>query len=130
MRKIIQKTYKYRLKPTGLQEALFAQFAGCDRYVYNDGLLKIKSAFAEGVSIPTYYELAGMLPALKRSEATSWLKAVHSQILQQSLMDLCRALFAYYTGKKKKKLVGFPKFRRKGQHDTFRFPQTVVMREQ
>jgi putative transposase len=126
MQKTIQKTFKYRLKPNKVQEEIFAQFAGSARYIYNYGLSKIKGALDGGLPMPTYYDLAGMLPGMKLEEQTSWLTSIHSQVLQQALMDLYKALGAFYEAKKNKKSAGFPKFRRRGKNDSFRFPQTVV----
>ena len=63
--KIIQKTFSYCLKPTTLQKKLFAQYAGCARFVYNYGLGLIKKAFDQKTAIPTYEDIANLLPQLK-----------------------------------------------------------------
>ena len=49
---------------------------------------------------------------------------IHSQILQQALKDLDRAYRNFY-----EKRAGFPKFRKKGWNDAFRFPQGVTLDE-
>ncbi len=49
-----------------------------------------------------------------------FLGVVHSQPLQQVLMDLDRALKDSF-----KKVKAFPKFKKKGKQDSFRFPQGV-----
>lgn len=85
---VIQKTFSFRLKPTSVQAILLAQFAGSARYIYNFGLALIKDALDKKQKVPTYTDIANKLPFLKRSPETAWLKAVHSQILQQALKNL------------------------------------------
>ena len=124
--KIVQKTFSYCLKPTTPQKSLFACYAGCARFVYNYGLGLIKKAFEQKTSIPTYEDIANLLPQLKEAPNTKWLKEVHSQILQQSIKDLAKALKMFFRSKNEKQRWGFPKFKRKGVNDSFRFPQNVV----
>ena len=47
-----------------------------------------------------------------------WLKDCHSQVLQQSLKDLEASFKNFFT-----KRSDFPKFKRKGEKESFRFPQ-------
>ena len=78
-----KKTFKYRLKPSRKQKTLCAQFAGTCRWIFNHGLAKKKKAYEEEKKSLSYYDLNNELPLLKRAEETSWLKDVHSQVLQQ-----------------------------------------------
>lgn len=121
----IQKTYRYQLKPCKQIENLLLKAAGCARYVYNYGLNKIKIALNSKTGIPTYKELANELPVLKRCTETSWLKEVHSQILQQSLKDLDRASKNFFNKIKKKQNPGKLRFKIKNQNDSFRYPQSI-----
>lgn len=126
----IQKAFKFLLKPSKKQIELFFQFAGSTRYVFNNALAQIKVAFEEKAQLPTYTELAMQLPKMKRAEETMWLKRVHSQILQQSLKDLDGAMSHFFRRlRNKKKPSGFPRFKRKGKHDSFRYPQGVKVEE-
>ena len=67
----------------------------------------------------------------KKEPETSWLKGAPSQALQQSLKNLEDAWHRHFESIKKLKagkinpnqLVGSPRFKKKGQHDSFRFPQ-------
>ncbi len=45
---IIQKTFRYRLEPTGEQLQIFARFAGCCRFVFNLALAARKLAYKRG----------------------------------------------------------------------------------
>ncbi len=125
MKRTIQKTFSYRLEPTRLQRMLFAQYAGCVRFVFNYGLSLIKKAFDSKTKIPTYTDIANLLPSLKRATETAWLKKVHSQVLQQALKDLENALKHFFRGIKSKQNIGFPRFKCKGIKDSFRYPQYV-----
>jgi putative transposase len=72
-----------------------------------------------------YNKLANILTELKNQEKTSFLKEVHSQILQQSLKDLDRAYKNFF-----QKRAEFPKFKSKGVRDSFRYPQGFKVDEQ
>lgn len=122
---IIQKTYKFRLNPTKREAELFAQFSGCARYVYNYGLSLIKKALEAKTKIPSYKELANLLPALKSHEGTKWLKDPYSQILQQKLKDLERAVKSFFDKLKAKQKANLH-FKKKGQGDSFRYPQFIA----
>jgi putative transposase len=120
-----QRTYSYRLEYTKQQRVLFNRYAGCARFVYNHALSLIKAALERGERPPSCVDIDKLLPKLKRSEEKAWLKEPHSQVLQQSLINLRHGLIAHYkdeTGK-----VGFPHFKQKGKNDSFRFPQGVKL---
>ncbi|MGH8320010.1 MAG: RNA-guided endonuclease InsQ/TnpB family protein [Steroidobacteraceae bacterium] len=51
-----------------------------------------------------------------------WLGAAHSQILQQALKDLERAYRNFF-----EKRAAFPRFKKKGRGDRFRFPQGTTL---
>ncbi len=126
MKKRIYITYKYRLDPTKEQQNFFAQFAGSVRFVFNKSLEKIKQAVDAGLKIPTYTDLTKRLPYMKAQEETAWLSTIHSQILQQGIKDLSEGVDAFFSQKKQKKSSrGFPKFKKKGQRESFRYPQSI-----
>ncbi|HSW86891.1 MAG TPA: transposase, partial [Rhabdochlamydiaceae bacterium] len=58
-------------------------------------------------------------------EPTSWLKEIHSQVLQQALDDLNQAFSHFFRRVKNKETPGYPRFRCKGENDSFRYPQGV-----
>jgi len=111
------QAYKFELMPNGEQRRNMRRFAGGCRFVYNRALaLQQESQKAEGGYI-RYEEMAKCLPLWKRDTDTAWLKEPPSQALQQTLMDLNRGFQKFF-----KKQAGYPKFKKKGQHDSFRFP--------
>ena len=100
------------------------QFAGCCRFIWNKSLeLEIISCEETGKRIG-YNTLAGFLRDLKKDEETTFLCDAHSQILQQSLMDLDRAFDNFF-----QKRAGLPRFKKRGKHDAFRYPQGFKLDE-
>jgi putative transposase len=113
---IIRKAYRFQLKVAPKVAARLSSFAGCNRYVWNRALEIQKKRLAQGQRTASYADICLMLVEWKREKA--FLMEVHSQPLQQVLKDQSRAIDDYYKGTK-----GFPKFKCRGRHDSFRFPQ-------
>jgi putative transposase len=121
--KILQ-AYKFQLKTKPFQEEKLRQFAGCCRFVWNRMLALEKENYETNQKRIGYNKLAGVLTELKQKEETSFLKEVHSQILQQSLKDLDAAYKNFF-----QKRAMFPKFKSKGVKDSFRYPQGFKLEE-
>ena len=68
--------------------------------------------------------LCNTLRDWKKEDDTSFLSEAHSQILQQVLKDLDRAYKNFFA-----KRADFPRFKRKGVHNTFRYPQGFKLDE-
>lgn len=126
---LLKKGFKFRLDPTQNQEPFFARFAGASRFLYNRGLEERKTLYEkEGKSI-NYFEQNNRLVYLKQEEATSWLKEIHSQVLQQALKNLDTAFQHFFQNLKSGRKPGFPRFKCKGVRDSFRYPQGVKLQE-
>ena len=119
-----RQAFRFAVRPTDTQERIFRQFAGAFRFVHNRALALEIDRHASGEARLGYVGTANLLPLWKRDPETVWLSGIHSQILQQSLKDLDRA-YKNFFGKQ----AGFPKFRRKGWNDSFRFPQGARLDE-
>jgi putative transposase len=120
---MILKAYKYRLYPTEEQKVLLAKHFGCSRFIYNYALDKKVKAYQTTKESISRFTIQKDLPALKKSEETSWLKEVNSQSLQASLENLDKAFTKFFRDKK-----GFPKF--KSKHDnrqSFSAPQNGIV---
>jgi putative transposase len=113
---IIRKGYRFLLKPTAKQAALFSRFVGCSRFVWNKALELQKAQIESKHAVLTYSKICAPLKQWK--DELTFLKEVHSQPLQQSLKDLCAAFEQFFSGAK-----GYPKFKKRGKQDSFRFPQ-------
>ena len=123
MKKI--QTFRFALRPDPNQDVFFRQCAGACRFVYNRALALEIARHDAGEKRLGYVGTTALLPLWKRETETVWLSGIPSQILQQSLKDLDRAYRNFF-----EKRAGFPKFRKKGENDAFRFPQGVKLDEQ
>lgn len=123
---IIRKAYKYRLNTNKQTESTFFRFSGCCRFVWNKFLALQKELLISKSNCINYNDMTAELIKLKSTEETSFLKDSHSQILQQTLKNLDRSLKDAFNKKSPKK---FPVFKKKGQHDSFRFPQGFKIEE-
>lgn len=117
---IIRKAFRFRLKPNARVELSLAQFAGCSRFVWNKALALQKDRLENSEKLYTYGQMSGLLCQWKDSLETMFLKKVHSQPLQQTLMNLDKAIKEAFSRKSAKR---FPNFKKKGRHDSFRYPQ-------
>jgi len=119
---IIRKGYKFRLKLRHGDKQQFTQFAGCCRFVWNKALAVQDGLFQnENEKILPKTKLMNLLPEWKQEH--NFLKEAHSQILQQSLIDLDRAYQGFFRRLKNGEDPGYPRFKKKFVHDSFRFPQ-------
>ena len=116
----IHKGYKYRLKPNRATRAKFVRFAGACRFVWNKILSINEHRYFAGVPRLSYAEACQLLAWWKQSEEYGWLRAVHSQVLQQCLKDLERAYTNLFAGR-----AAPPQYRKKFLADSFRYPQGV-----
>jgi putative transposase len=113
---ILRRSYYFQLKPNASQRTQLSRFAGCCRMVWNKGLELQKNRLDQQARPLTYSEECSELVGWKKE--FPFLQDVHSQPLQQTLKNLDRALKDGLTKEK-----GFPKFKKKGQKDSFRYPQ-------
>ena len=112
-----RQAFKFELMPNGEQSRRINQFCGCARFVSNHALALQNTQYAQDSNIKfSYTKIANLLPQWKK--AFPWLEDCHSQVLQQSLKDLDSAFKNFF-----EKRAGFPKFKKKGIKERFRFPQ-------
>ncbi|MDX5297922.1 MAG: transposase, partial [Gammaproteobacteria bacterium] len=116
------QAFKYALMPDGQQERQMRRFAGSCRFVYNKALALQKERYERGESKLGYTGLCQQLTSWKQDVAWAWLAETPSQALQQSLKDLERAYANFFA-----KRADLPHFKKKGQHDSFRYPQGVKL---
>lgn len=112
-----RQAYKFQLKTNGAQERAMRRYAGACRFIYNKVLAIQKDRYALGEKKLSYVDAANLLPAWKKEVSTAWLADVPSQSLQQALKDLERAYANFFA-----KRADFPRFKKKGQRDSFRYP--------
>jgi putative transposase len=115
---VIYKAFKFRLYPTREQEVFFEKSAGCTRFIYNKLLEMSMAEYARTGKFILGWDLSTQIPGLKKE--FPWLKEVYARNLVQSANDLAKA-FKNRFSKKYKKNTGFPKFKKRGNRDSFRF---------
>jgi putative transposase len=112
-----QQAFKFELKPTGDQQRDMRRYAGACRFVFNKSLaLQIENHVA-GEKFIGYVVMAKHLTAWRNDGETPWLKEAPCHPLQHALKDLERAYQNFFA-----KRADFPRFKKKGQSDSFRYP--------
>ena len=119
------QAYKFELMPNGEQTRSMRRFVGACRFVYNRALAWQKEQYELNPKIKfSYLVLQNQLPNLKKDEQTSWLKEIPSQALQCALRDLESAYKNFFA-----KRASFPRFKKKGVRDSYRYPQGFKVEE-
>jgi putative transposase len=111
------QAFKYELLPNSQQERQMRRFAGSCRFVYNKALALQKERHEQGQKKLGYAGLCQLLTAWRHSADTAWLADAPVHPLQQALQDLERAYSHFFAQR-----AGFPKFKKKGRSDSFRYP--------
>ena len=110
------QAFKFALQPNGEQLRNLRQFAGSCRFVYNKGLGLNLERHEKKEKRLGYAGLCALLPNWKMEH--EFLSEVPAQALQQALKNLERAYTNFF-----QKRADFPKFKKKGQRESFRVPQ-------
>ena len=111
------QAFKYELMPNGEQQRQMRRFAGSCRFVFNKALALQKARYERGEKKLGYAGLCKLLTEWRNSTETAWLADAPVHPLQQTLKDLERAYSNFFA-----KRADFPRFKKKGRHDSFRYP--------
>lgn len=93
------------------------RFAGSCRFVFNKALALQKSRYEQGEKKLGYAGLCKLITEWRNSTETAWLADAPVHPLQQALKDLERAYANFFARR-----ADFPRFKKKGQGDSFRYP--------
>ncbi len=93
------------------------RFAGSCRFAFNKALALQKERYEQGEKKLGYAGLCKLLTEWRNSTETAWLSDAPVHPLQQTLKDLERAYSNFFA-----KRADFPRFKKKGQSDSFRYP--------
>jgi putative transposase len=115
-----RQAFKFELKLLISHVRKLYCIAGSCRFVFNKALALQKERYERGEKKLTYAALCKELTAWRNDIV--WLENSPSQALQQSLKDLERAYQNFFA-----KRADFPRFKRRGVKDAFRFPQGVKL---
>ena len=111
------KAYKLRIYPTDSQRELIEKTFGSTRYIYNDFLAERKSKYEESKTKISVYEQLKELTDLKKEK--EWLREIDSCALQACVYNLDDAFQRFFKGN------GYPRFRVKGVHESFKTNNTL-----
>ena len=117
------QAFKYTLMPTGEQQRAMRRFAGACRFVFNRALALQKENHEAGGKFIGYVAMAKRLTAWRHSVETAWLKDAPVHPLQHALKDLEKAYKNFF-----EKRAEFPRFKRKGLSERFRYPDPKQIR--
>lgn len=116
------QAFKFELKLSGRHLRELYRIAGSCRFVFNKALALQMERYDNGEKKLTYAGLCKLLTGWRDDPVLGWLRKCPSQALQQSLKDLERAYKNFFA-----KRADFPRFKRRGSRDSFRFPQGVKL---
>lgn len=111
------QAFKFELMPNGEQQRDMRRFAGSCRFVYNKALALQKENYEAGGKFIGYVVMAKHLTEWRNGGETPWLKDAPVHPLQHALKDMERAYKNFFA-----KRTAFPKFKKRGQRDSFRYP--------
>lgn len=111
------QAFRFELVPTGEQARKMRQFAGACRFVYNKALALQVERYKGCEKKLGYPGLCKLITEWRNGDETPWLSDAPVHPLQQALKDQERAYTNFF-----EKRAAFPRFKRKGEHDGFRYP--------
>ena len=117
------QAFKYELNPNGDQQRQLRRFAGSCRFVFNAALALQKLRHEQGEKKLGYAGLCRQLTEWRHNADTAWLADAPVHPLQQALKDLERAYGNFFARR-----ADFPRFRKKGRHERFRYPDPKQFR--
>ena len=111
-------SHKIRLTPNATQRVAFGRASGCARFSWNWALARYSELKASGVARVSMNDLKKEFNSLKK-EQFPWIYESPKDCNQQPFANLQKALKRCYETKGASRRVGFPKFKHKGEHDSF-----------
>ncbi|VWB62427.1 RNA-guided endonuclease InsQ/TnpB family protein [Burkholderia lata] len=111
------QAFKFELMPNGEQQRDMRRFAGSCRFVYNKALALQKENYEADGKFIGYVAMAKHLTEWRNGGETPWLKDAPVHPLQHALKDMERAYKNFFAQR-----AAFPKFKKRGQRDSFRYP--------
>ena len=109
------KAYKFRLYPNKQQEVLLNKTFGCVRFYYNQQVALFNSYDKESNPKPEFK------PSTLIRQEFEWMQEVSAAALQQKEIDFKEFKKQLFNKNRKSKL-GFPKFKKKSNRQSYRLP--------
>ncbi len=115
---MIHRAHKIKLQPTKVQEQYFAKACGVARFAFNWALAEWKKEYEAGGK-PSEAALSKKLNAVKAADFP-WMAEVTKCAPKQAVKNVGTAFQNFFRRVKQGGKPGYPKFKRKGLHDSFR----------
>jgi putative transposase len=116
-----KQAYKFRLYPSRKQEQLLTWTLERARELYNAALQERKDAYRMAGKTINYYDQANQLPEIKAIREE--YREIHSQVLQDVLRRVDKAMKAFFRRLKAGEKPGYPRFQGRNRYDSFCYPQ-------
>ena len=115
------KSFKFRIYPTRKQTETLQWTLDRTRELYNAALQERRDAYKMAGTSINYYDQANQLPEIK--EIREDYKEIHSQVLQDVLRRVDKAMKAFFRRVKSGETPGYPRFQGRDRYDSFTYPQ-------
>lgn len=112
------RSHKIKLQPTKAQEEYFSKACGTARFAFNWALDEWKKEYEAGGK-PSEVSLSKKLNSVKAIEFP-WMSEVTKCAPQQAIKNVGTAFKNFFRRVKQGGKPGYPKFKCKGKHDSFR----------
>ena len=117
------QTFEFELEHDWEEESSMRKFAGVCRFVFNKALAIQIENYEAGNKYISYVSMAKQLTQWRNCAETPWLSEAPCHSLQHALKDLDRAFKNFFA-----KRANFPRFKRKGQGGSFRYPDPTQIK--
>lgn len=115
-----RKTYKYKLRPTKIQEEQIERMIGHCRFVYNIAKETRENAYRSNKVSISKFDLMRQLKELRNSDEGEFLKEVPVETLRHSIARLEEAFKKFF-----RKEASYPKWAKKGKYRSITFGQGI-----
>ncbi len=116
-----KQAYTFRLYPTKKQAQALQWTLDRARELYNAALQERRDAYRMAGKSLNYYNQANQLPEIKAIRQE--YQDIHSQVLQDVLRRVDKAMKAFFRRVKAGERPGYPRFQGKNRYDSFTYPQ-------
>ncbi|WP_293062870.1 RNA-guided endonuclease TnpB family protein [Okeania sp. SIO2B3] len=117
---MLYRAIKVRIYPSAEQSQKLTQVMGCARWWWNYALNLCNETYQQTGKRLSQVALNQVLPKLKKSEETAWLKECYSQVLQSTTLNLTKAFKNFF-----EKRAKYPRFKSYHGKQSCQYPQNT-----
>jgi putative transposase len=128
---LVNQAYRYELDPNNVQGTLFAKHAGTARFAWNWALARRIERFEKNEGKARFTCAAEQHREWNEWKRTGapWWTEVSKCAPQEAFRDLDQAFKNFCQARKAGREVGFPKFKKRGLHDSFRLTGAIHVKD-